>query len=240
MVFHTTSRNPENYRKCERKWFDPIIIVELPDSCVYWDSDSLNQFTDAFGMRSEVCHGCAYGLTAQFGKDLGSPIKKPWRIAANSPVFLGHFPRKCWCPPNTKHIPCAGRETQLTENYPPLFASVFHDLFCYIVENNITTKRYDNQHYEWHPVAIAVEIDCCNHENDCCRVRPSCTDCHDHLNCNNCHDELNSHSMTFSTQRKSKGRKAAAAAASKTQEECKKGRESGREIQPAELPSHHD
>ena len=40
-------------------------------------------------------------------------------------------------------------------------------------------------------------------------------------------------------ERKSKRRKAAAAA-SKTQEECKKERGSGRELQPAELPSHHD
>ena len=68
MVFTQLEEIRRTIDSVKEKGFDPIVIIELPDSCEYWKSNSLNRFTEDFGMRSEVVHGCAFGLTAQFGK----------------------------------------------------------------------------------------------------------------------------------------------------------------------------
>ena len=78
--------------------FDPIIALELPKSCQFWDTPKMSEFLLRFGMRTAHVDGCAYGIVAQFGNYSGQPIKKLWTIAAGNPVFLGAFPRKCKCP----------------------------------------------------------------------------------------------------------------------------------------------
>ena len=81
--------------------------------------------------------------------------------------------------------------------------------------HNLFTNRYDAQHHERHPVAIAVEIDGVNHkhDSDCCRVRPPCMNCHNEMN-----DDDN-HSTTTYSKEEGKANDTAAAAASKTKKE---------------------
>ena len=58
--------------------FDPIVLMELPHSCLYWATKEMNDMLTKFDMRTVVTDGCAFGLKAKFGKHAGLPIKKPW------------------------------------------------------------------------------------------------------------------------------------------------------------------
>ena len=115
MVFSQLSEVIGIIDSVKAQGFDPIVLMELPHSCSYWEAKEVIEMLTRFGMRTVVTDGCAFGLKARFGKNAGLPIKKPWRIAGNSPVFLGAFPRRCSCPRHTYHVPCVGQETIYTE-----------------------------------------------------------------------------------------------------------------------------
>ena len=57
--------------------------------------------------------GCMYGLKSQF-KDVGTAIKKPWRIVSWGVAFKDLHSK---CDGSHTHGPCAGRETRLTQLY---------------------------------------------------------------------------------------------------------------------------
>ena len=119
-----------------------MIVFELPERNAYWDSLALQQFMEEFSLGTVVIHGCAYGLVARHGEDEGKPIKKPWKLATNNPVFASGILKRCVC--KTTHVRCEGKETKQTEEYPPQLASAFHTLFKYIIDNDKINQKFNH------------------------------------------------------------------------------------------------
>ena len=65
-----------------------------------------------------------YGIESVVPATLGLPIKKPWRIATNSPIIGRAFSVRCCGHPI--HAPCQGKDTSHTEGYSQVFAYTFH------------------------------------------------------------------------------------------------------------------
>ena len=114
----------------------------MRSGCRYWTTPTMDSFLGEFGMKIAITHGCAFGLVGKHGNNAGIPIKKPWKIASNHPIFLGTFPRKCQCLESIAHAECAGNETTETENYPPAMAEDVHWLLEYLTTNNLMRKRF--------------------------------------------------------------------------------------------------
>ena len=57
------------------------MFVEWPRGCRYWANKRVARFLDTYGFTFADFDGCMYGLVATKGKEVGTPIKKPWRVA---------------------------------------------------------------------------------------------------------------------------------------------------------------
>ena len=47
-------------REVRNVGFDPLIIMELPASCLYWTTHTMDMFLEEFGMKTAITHGCAF------------------------------------------------------------------------------------------------------------------------------------------------------------------------------------
>ena len=118
-----------------------IICNAWPAACVYWKRNEVARFMRRYNMRSVVFHGYMYGLSSRAKAHKGSPILKPWRVSFNFEDMLINFNRQCGVPPGSPckyagipHVPCAGIDTQFTEEYREDIVNTIHVNFRHIVE----------------------------------------------------------------------------------------------------------
>ena len=104
-----------------------IIVIEWPRACRYWHRDRVKRAMQKFGLELYDFDGCMYGIKSILPKTLGTPIKKPWRIATNCPIIGKAFSVKC--DGSHSHTPCEGGDTKQTEHYSRRFADRFHKAF---------------------------------------------------------------------------------------------------------------
>ena len=71
--------------------------------------------------------GCMYGLVATKGKEAGTPIQKPWRVAYINSSLCTRLNKKC--DGSHVHTPCAGQNTSITEGYTPKIVRIVHECF---------------------------------------------------------------------------------------------------------------
>jgi hypothetical protein len=96
------------------------IAIEWPRACEYWRNAAVLEFVQKHQLTFADFDGCMYEL-----KDgAGVPIRKPWRLATNSPSLVNHF--SLCCDETHEHTPCAGSQTERTGNYTPCVAACVH------------------------------------------------------------------------------------------------------------------
>ena len=98
------------------------IAIEWPRGCSYWLLTKVIKLCKELDLQYVDFDGCMLGLTSIYNK---LPIKKPWRIATNSPAIREEFDNLL-CKGHSVHHPCAGRDTKLTENYTASFVDKLH------------------------------------------------------------------------------------------------------------------
>ena len=103
------------------------VVIEWPRACRYWHCDRVKKAMEKWGLGIYDFDACAYGIKAILPKTQGVPIKKPWRIATNSPTIGRAFSTKC--DGSHSHTICEGGDTRQTENYSRRFADAFHKTF---------------------------------------------------------------------------------------------------------------
>ena len=104
------------------------IAIEWPRSCSYWNLGYVRDFCARNSLETTFFDGCAYGLVAQYGREAGTPIRKPWRVDTNMEALRGVLNRTCSC--TKPHATCQGRETSATENYTDAIAEAVHYAFA--------------------------------------------------------------------------------------------------------------
>ena len=83
--------------------------------------------------------GCMYGLTSKF-KDVGTAIKKPWRIVSWGVEF---FDLHAKCDGSHTHGQCAGRETRATQLYTEkIVRCILRSVTNQMLINNAYGRRY--------------------------------------------------------------------------------------------------
>ena len=83
-----------------------------------------------------------YGLVAQKGRDAGTPIQKPWRVACSPNSCLPDLLNKR-CDGSHAHTPCQGQNTLLTQGYTPEIARIVHESITQDIKAlNALSKRF--------------------------------------------------------------------------------------------------
>ena len=90
-----------------------MALLELPRGCDYWNDERMKFLISGTQSTVHDFDGCMYGLTSKF-KDVGTAIKKPWRIVSWGVEF---FDLHAKCDGSHTHGQCAGRETRATQLY---------------------------------------------------------------------------------------------------------------------------
>jgi hypothetical protein len=90
------------------------IGMEWPKGCKYWSVTKVVAFLHRYNFIHAMFDGCSFNLFSHVRKD--KRIKKPWRISTTS-RFMFHACADKWCDHSHDHVPCAGRDTKLTEEY---------------------------------------------------------------------------------------------------------------------------
>ena len=90
-----------------------MALLELPRGCDYWNDERMKFLISGTQSTVHDFDGCMYGLTSKF-KDVGTAIKKPWRIVSWGVEF---FDLHAKCDGSHIHGQCAGRETRATQLY---------------------------------------------------------------------------------------------------------------------------
>ena len=113
-----------------------IVCIEWPTSCDYWSRREVVRALRKYQFVSSYLHGCRYGLESENRSTRGSPILKPWRIASTASAMLTDLDRKCSASgdeccitAHKPHVPCQGRDAQVSESYTDEFVGVVHDNF---------------------------------------------------------------------------------------------------------------
>ena len=104
------------------------IVIEWPRACRYWHCDKVQRALSRFQLELYDFDGCMYGIKSILPKSVGTPIRKPWRIATNNPDIGDAFSKKC-DGSHPRHAICEGGDTKQTENYSRKFADTFHRAF---------------------------------------------------------------------------------------------------------------
>ena len=118
------------------------VLVEWPRRCAYWSNDRVSKFLTKHGFRFSDFDGCMYGLVAQKGRDAGTPIQKPWRVACSPNSCLPDLLNKR-CDGSHAHTPCQGQNTLLTQGYTPEIARIVHESITQDIKTlNSLSKRF--------------------------------------------------------------------------------------------------
>ena len=126
------------------------VVFEWPDGCSYWQDPRVVTFISSNKLTQTKLDGCSYGLVSKFGKDVGKPIKKTWRLAHNFPHIGQLMGRKCKC--SIDHAICQGRDTKVSENYTPELIEAIHYVFA---NHSMSTHTFTTA-----PCAPAISTPC--------------------------------------------------------------------------------
>ena len=111
------------------------MFVEWLRGCRYWANKRVARFLDRYGFPFADFDGCMYGLVATKGKEVGTPIKKPWRVAYVNSSLGTRLNAKC--DGSHIHTPCSGQNTSITEGHTPAIVRIVHECFRDDVRNGI-------------------------------------------------------------------------------------------------------
>ena len=90
-----------------------MALLELPKGCDYWKDKRMIDMINGTDSFTHEFDGCMYGLKSKY-HNIGTPIKKPWRIISWGVSFKNLHER---CDGSHVHGPCAGKETRVTQLY---------------------------------------------------------------------------------------------------------------------------
>ena len=122
-----------------------------------WDK----AFMASHKLGAVTFHGCVFGLQARNGLLL----KKPWRLASNSPEFLAAF-RGCTCNGQHADAECRGRGAKISELYNPRIAELI------VTAATFAMTRIKKQAVEVRQVvACAVKASTSRNACKCARMR---------------------------------------------------------------------
>ena len=108
------------------------VFVEWPRGCAYWRAPTVYKFLKRRRFEFADFDGCMYGLTAVHGRDAGTPINKPWRVACSPNSSLPQMLNKR-CDHSHAHTRCAGRNTLMTQGYTDTICDIVHRSICHDV-----------------------------------------------------------------------------------------------------------
>ena len=104
-----------------------LIAIEWPRYNRYWEEDVVQNFIGEMGLGFVTFDGCMFGLVSNKSKNIGMPIRKPWKVATNSPVLRRLL--SVHCDGSHKHVGCQGADTKATEGYTDYLVACIHDAF---------------------------------------------------------------------------------------------------------------
>ena len=108
------------------KHYGNAIALAWPRACRYWHDKSVKTFMTKHAMHTYKLDGCMYGLRSVAPSTYGKLLKKPWTIASTSPCF-SRLCRLCNHDRHADpHVPTAGRDTKLGENYTKEMVQEIH------------------------------------------------------------------------------------------------------------------
>ena len=106
----------------------PLIAIEWPRSCTYWDDKAVDKFVIRNNMTSVKFDGCAVGVKTTDG----IPMKKPWTVKTNMHCLQNYLDgRVCSCA--VQHAEGRGRNLKNTESYTYIMTDLIHKAFAYAV-----------------------------------------------------------------------------------------------------------
>ena len=100
------------------------ICMEWPKGCKYWSVTKVIALLHRYNFVHAIFDGCMFDLKSIVYPD--KHIKKPWRISTTSKHICAAFDNKC-CDHSHEHVPCAGRDTKVTEEYTLPLVKCLHD-----------------------------------------------------------------------------------------------------------------
>ena len=100
------------------------VFVEWPDSCDYWRAPDVAACMSEHHFSSSCISACMVGLRSVSTKTRGELLSKRWRVMCNSSAIASTL--HLVCNSTHKHVRLQGSDTQLSENYTPLFAEHVH------------------------------------------------------------------------------------------------------------------
>ena len=116
-----------------------MALLELPRGCDYWNDERMKFLINGTQSTVHDFDGCMYGLKSQF-KDVGTAIKKPWRIVSWGVKFFDLHEK---CDGSHTHGQCAGRETRATQLYTEkIVRSILRGVTNQMLINNAYGRRY--------------------------------------------------------------------------------------------------
>ena len=106
----------------------PLIAIDWPRSCTYWDDKAVDKFVIRNNMTSVKFDGCAVGVKTIDG----IPMKKPWTVKTNMHCLHNYLDgRVCSCA--VQHAEGRGRNLKNTESYTYIMTDLIHKAFAYAV-----------------------------------------------------------------------------------------------------------
>ena len=99
-----------------------FIAIEWPKGCSYWKLPKVRKLIKDLDLKFVYFDGCMLGLKSIVN---GLPIRKPWAICTNSDEILKEFSGLTCCG-HSKHQPCQGVDTKITEGYTVEFVDKLH------------------------------------------------------------------------------------------------------------------
>ena len=106
----------------------PLIAIEWPRSCTYWDDKAVDKFVIRNNMTSVKFDGCAVGVKTTDG----IPMKTPWTVKTNMHCLHNYLDgRVCSC--TVQHAGGRGRNLKNTESYTYIMTDLIHKAFAYAV-----------------------------------------------------------------------------------------------------------
>ena len=103
------------------------MFIEWPIGCRYWANTRVARFLNKYGFTFAGFGGCMYGLVATKGKEAGTPINKPWRVAYLNSSLGTRLNEKC--DGSHIHTPCSGQNASITGGYTPQNVRIVHECF---------------------------------------------------------------------------------------------------------------
>ena len=93
----------------KQKGIRPIIALELPQSCSYWDREAMDAMLSKFNLRTVVTDGCAFELKKHDSGTFWITHQATVDMCRTFTSFLGCIPTEVLLP--SIHVACTMRRT---------------------------------------------------------------------------------------------------------------------------------